>query len=264
MLPAFLQFSKQDIINTHVAPDPATGLPLLYSKGEQGEWKSCHGFQDIIGVLHGYKPCSIVPRLMLRYIGDAVPKKPFQCSGKKVPGGKKFYVPLLRACDKQGLECFQVSSATLIIHTAATVKQAAALFLIYYGGSHSNDQKIVEKCTAKIMKRYFKPFDFTYVVGMLLGYDHATARSAYHSDILETCLLDQAEDRRMLKKGTPAHEFAVKFVKIYSVWFDEWAEGCRERLDAFLESALVKKTAKEIAAKAHPLSKWAPSQMSDA
>jgi hypothetical protein len=60
----------------------------------------------------------------------------------------------------------------------------------------------------------------------------------------------------MLKKGTAAHEFAVEFVKIHSVWFDKWAEGCRQRLDKFLGSSLVKKTSKELAANSHPLTKW--------
>jgi hypothetical protein len=257
IIPSFLRYSKQDLISTQVAPDPMTGLPLDRSKGEQkGHDDMCDGFDDVLGVLHSYKPCSMVSYLMLKHITDAVPKKSFMCAGKLVPGGSKFYEPLLRACDEHGLKCFKKSNSTLIVYRPDTVRYAAGLFLLYYGGIQSDDLKLMAKATAKIMKVHFQPFDFDYVTALLLGYDHEVARSLYHSRMLETCLLDQGEDGSMLKRGTPAHKFATKFVKIHSAWFDKWAEGCRQRMYTFLDSPLVSRTAKNIAAKSHPLSKW--------
>jgi hypothetical protein len=86
----------------------------------------CEGFEEILGVLNDHKPTIIVSPMMLKYIDDAVPKKSFMCAGRRVPGGSKFYTPLLNACDEQGIKYFNVHNVYVIVCTLPDILWGAA------------------------------------------------------------------------------------------------------------------------------------------
>lgn len=227
-----IEFEREDVVFSLVAMDPETQLPVYMHKRPS----TCK-YNDVVGILQGYKPCSIIPYWF--FSKNLQLPKHIKCGDKLVPMKPADYrKAVIDECKKQKVLVFDVDKNARIAFKRENARMAAALWVLYYQDYDGNEG------------------DFGgYAIGRLLGYDKKDIRAWYHGQVLQhvTMTSDSSNEWWLKPKSAADAELARAVTKGFFEHYKRWEAKAERKLRAFLRSSRVDEAVKTITAKMKPL-----------
>lgn len=236
----YIVTDKSLVVFPNVVIDRDTRLPVNPDPGDV----RCV-YKDIMGVLSGFKPCSMIAPewLTLKFAKRKKYLKGARCAGVIIDDPVDFAEGLLETCESHSLMAFTTNAGfTTLVFKREALHEAAALYVMYFGEELPDD---VVGSVRKII-----PDDMgLLIVGWLLGYETRDIGAFYLSGVLHG--LDMGADPEMywlkLKKSSQRFRAIQEVSDMYMENFVRWAnEAGRPAYLRLLRSSGIRKVAKKI------------------
>ena len=211
IIPSDLIFTRQEVVRpiVYMGPD---GYPKQEFKSQ------CLDYEDIIGVLNGHKPVSIVKLTSCPSRAHPVDRSTPTCMGKTIRNRKEWCEHIKTTCKQVGLITIPIANDIAYVCFRENLRSAAALYLLYHA-----EQKEDKQARAKVVPD--RMFD-DYIIGKLLGYNDKDIEAWYLGQALSLALSTPFEQ---VSKDTTSKTIVRIHHKRYTL-FQKQAQGMLTKL----------------------------------
>lgn len=236
----YIVSNKSLVVFPNVVFDPETRLPVNPDLGDV----RCL-YKDIMGVLSGFKPCSMIAPewLTLGFAKRKTYLKGAQCAGGIIDDPVVFARGLLETCARHNVMAFTTNEGlTTLVFKRESLREAAALYAIYFG------DEVTDAVRQRVQK--LVPDDMAVlIVGWLLGYDTKDIGAFYLTDVLHELDMGVNPGMYWLRVKRESRRFAAiqEVSSMYMESFMSWAnEVGRPAYLRLLRSNVIREVTKQI------------------